>query len=273
MSDILCDYGCGKPGIYTFKNGKVCCSDRSCKCENIRKRTANSVTGIIQSKETRIKRSEFMKGKPSGMKGKYHTKESKEKIGKGSLKTWKENSNQREEFRQRLLDGLSKKMNEVPRDLEKLKKNNEKKRKYMLDGGANYLNSFPRDQKKVKKMIENQRKIKEETGVWIKDKDRTEWDLYNRLVWRITNNLAKKFFNKEELKQRGRKKELGHKNIDHKFSIFEGFKLGIIPIVIGSRSNIDLVDCHYNYSKRSKCSITIEELFSSFEREINERVN
>jgi hypothetical protein len=29
----LCDYGCDKPALYTFKNGKVCCSEKCESCE------------------------------------------------------------------------------------------------------------------------------------------------------------------------------------------------------------------------------------------------
>ena len=83
-------------------------------------------------------------------------------------------------------------------------------------------------------------------------------------MWKFTNLSLKEKYTKEELKLRGQKKEFGHKNIDHRFSIFNGFKLGIIPSIIGSKSNIKLVDCSYNYSKNTKCDITIEELFQKY---------
>jgi hypothetical protein len=253
IENKICDYGCGQPARFKFKNGKSCCSERTSKCENVRRKNSISGTGKVQSKETVQKRVEKLRGKPSGMKGKHHSQESKNKIGIGSLKIWEENPKQREEFKQRMLNGLSKKMHDAPRDPEKLKKNNEKKKQYMLDGQSKRMNEI--------------NKIK---NSWIKDEDLSGWELYHRLVLRITNKSSNEKFTKEELKQRGRKKELGHKQLDHNFSIKEGFKIGILPCIIGSKSNIRLIDCSYNYSKNSKCDITIEELFSKFDEEKNE---
>jgi predicted nucleic acid-binding Zn ribbon protein len=33
---MLCGYGCGKEGIYSFKNGKVCCSEICSKCSSMK---------------------------------------------------------------------------------------------------------------------------------------------------------------------------------------------------------------------------------------------
>lgn len=38
MTDILCDYGCGKPYKYTSKNGKHCCSSHHTKCDGVNKK-------------------------------------------------------------------------------------------------------------------------------------------------------------------------------------------------------------------------------------------
>ena len=37
----MCSYGCGSPGIYMMKNGKLCCSDYHTKCPALRKKNSN----------------------------------------------------------------------------------------------------------------------------------------------------------------------------------------------------------------------------------------
>ena len=39
----LCAYGCGNPALFVFKNGKECCSEKSCMCAVIRKKNSNGV--------------------------------------------------------------------------------------------------------------------------------------------------------------------------------------------------------------------------------------
>jgi hypothetical protein len=51
-----CSYGCGREGIYLFKNGKVCCSNTQSKCDGVRNKIAMSLTGKKQSDETKKKR-------------------------------------------------------------------------------------------------------------------------------------------------------------------------------------------------------------------------
>lgn len=46
---MLCDYGCGEPGVYKLKNGKNCCSSSCNKCSA--QRTKNSV-GLKRSYAT-----------------------------------------------------------------------------------------------------------------------------------------------------------------------------------------------------------------------------
>ena len=52
----------------------------------------------------------------------------------------------------------------------------------------------------------------------------------------------------------------GAYHLDHRFSIFEGFKQGIEPEVIGNISNLEFIPWEDNLSKGSNCSITLEEL-------------
>jgi len=52
----------------------------------------------------------------------------------------------------------------------------------------------------------------------------------------------------------------GAYHLDHKFSIFEGFKQGVEPEIIGNINNLEFIPWEDNLSKGSNCSITLEEL-------------
>jgi transposase-like protein len=52
----------------------------------------------------------------------------------------------------------------------------------------------------------------------------------------------------------------GAYHLDHRFSIFEGFKQSIEPEIIGNISNLEFIPWEDNLSKGSNCSITLEEL-------------
>lgn len=49
-------------------------------------------------------------------------------------------------------------------------------------------------------------------------------------------------------------------HIDHKFSIYEGYKNNLDPIVIASKENLEVIHSKENLSKQQKCSITLNEL-------------
>lgn len=54
----------------------------------------------------------------------------------------------------------------------------------------------------------------------------------------------------------------GSYHLDHKFSISEGFKNNISPIIIGDIKNLEFIPWEENLKKRTKCSITIKELIN-----------
>jgi len=52
----------------------------------------------------------------------------------------------------------------------------------------------------------------------------------------------------------------GAYQLDHKYSIIEGFKNNISPEIIGGIKNLEFIPWEENIKKRTKCSITINEL-------------
>jgi hypothetical protein len=89
---------------------------------------------------------------------------------------------------------------------------------------------------------------------------KSAWDLYREKVENITIKNWKKHYNKINPNNlpRGQQYEL-----DHKFSKTEGFLNNVPPEVIGHYANLELIPKNQNRSKRTKCSITLTELYES----------
>jgi transposase len=60
--------------------------------------------------------------------------------------------------------------------------------------------------------------------------------------------------------KRGKSGVDGAYQLDHKYSILEGFKNGVSPEIIGRIVNLEFIPWEENIKKRTKCSITINEL-------------
>lgn len=89
---------------------------------------------------------------------------------------------------------------------------------------------------------------------------KTEWELYREQVHNFTRKSWQAHQN--EINPlgliRGSKYEL-----DHKYSITEGFRQGVDPKIIGSSANLEIVPKLVNRSKRTACSITLDNLIKA----------
>jgi hypothetical protein len=83
-----------------------------------------------------------------------------------------------------------------------------------------------------------------------------DFKLYQREVWKNTNRNLKFI---KDIDLRGK-----NYHLDHKFSISRGFKRGIIPSIIGSIINLEIISARENLTKNFYCSITEEELFECY---------
>ena len=55
--------------------------------------------------------------------------------------------------------------------------------------------------------------------------------------------------------------ERGHDyHLDHKYSLYEGFKNGVSPKIIGGYKNLEVIKKSKNISKGKKCSIELKEI-------------
>jgi len=97
-------------------------------------------------------------------------------------------------------------------------------------------------------------------GIAIPKEQKTDWELYRE---QVLNHTYKSWQHHQDKinplgLERGSEYEL-----DHKFSITEGFKQGVDPAVIGHFSNLELIPKSVNRSKRIGCSITLEDLLQA----------
>lgn len=95
-------------------------------------------------------------------------------------------------------------------------------------------------------------------GIAISKEKKTQWELYREQVLNVTRKnwiQYQKIINPMNL-TRGPDFEL-----DHKFSIIEGFNNNVPPEIIGHSGNLELLPKKENRAKRTKCSITINQLY------------
>jgi len=119
----------------------------------------------------------------------------------------------------------------------------------------NGLNSYERSALKMKE-------TNEKLGNWITEDQVKDFKDYTRLVWRYTNQNDLSVL--ENIEKRGIQVDNYH--LDHKYSIFQGFKENMPANIIGNICNLEMLVSGKNLSKNRKCSITKEELLSSFEK-------
>lgn len=106
------------------------------------------------------------------------------------------------------------------------------------------------------------RKTRELNGHWVSLNEKTDFEKYKRKVREITVLQPIEKLNNFSLRGRADCNNMNVYQLDHKFSIYEGFKRGILPDIIGHITNLHFIPWLDNSAKSTKCSITEEELFS-----------
>lgn len=112
---------------------------------------------------------------------------------------------------------------------------------------------------------ELRRKREEESGRWLADEQKSDYERYSESVWRFTNRQDLETL--ENYDKRGRLDEDENAyHLDHKFSIKKGFEENIPPEIIGSLKNLEMIPGKKNCAKRAKCSISKEELLNESDK-------
>ena len=99
--------------------------------------------------------------------------------------------------------------------------------------------------------------------------DYNEFMKYRNKVTSLTNKTYRKYKNIINPNNYKRGKGLNDYQLDHKFSILEGYKQHIDSEIISSLPNLELLSSHDNESKGCKCSITKEELLEAYNKVLN----
>jgi len=92
--------------------------------------------------------------------------------------------------------------------------------------------------------------------------------IYLLKVQKLTEReLKKKGGRLKNLDLRGRKHGF---SVDHKFSVYEGFKNNVDPKIISNINNLEMIEQYKNWSKNSKSTITLDKLLNLIEKENGE---
>jgi hypothetical protein len=90
-----------------------------------------------------------------------------------------------------------------------------------------------------------------------------EFEKYRRSVMKITNQQPLQLLkNIEKRAAYGRSDD--PYQLDHRFSVVQGFLQRIAPEIIGNIANLEMLPSVKNNSKGSSCSISLQELLSAF---------
>jgi hypothetical protein len=111
------------------------------------------------------------------------------------------------------------------------------------------------------------RKIREDVGLWIPLENKTDWEIY-----KMQANWIEKMFDLIECPLdfnivgifNCRTNTAGYVR-DHLYSRFEGFKNAVFPEILRHPANCQIILHKDNLSKRHRCNILLEELFTKIQ--------
>lgn len=120
-----------------------------------------------------------------------------------------------------------------------------------------------------KSRIENGIKTKIEKGLIIPDEFLSDYQKYRKQVKKLTEETYKKYkdiINPNNFK-RVTNGNIGYQ-LDHKYSIFEGFLNDIDPHILSNQHNLQMLEWSKNRKKSKDCSISLNELEKLIRNEI-----
>jgi hypothetical protein len=100
-------------------------------------------------------------------------------------------------------------------------------------------------------------------GNWIPDEQQSAFRKYELSMKRATGKFDLATLKNYHL--RGPCGTVGSFNIDHRFSVHEGFLKNIPPEIIGHICNLEMKPWEQNLSKWKRCDITLDELLEAIE--------
>lgn len=296
----LCDYGCGRKANYQLKNGKWCCSSNWQSCPKSRQKNSEVIKNAWRKPETRKKYIEIMNQEYTKKKHKKAMNQIKvkENISKAVSKMWKDPEKRKERIesmnrrvvktkhsdsRSYSIERIKKlyptfsaeeemrynpdkpgeKEIQVHCKYNKCKNSKEnngwftptrdqlERRRYALDNNDGNDGAYLYCSEECKKNC-CLYKLRSDPNTL------SEFKKYQKEVWKETNESYKKYHQRiKNWKFRGKK---GGYDLDHKYSIYDGFINNINPKTIGHWKNLECITLEKNRKKNKNSSITLREL-------------
>lgn len=305
---FLCSYGCGKKGIFELKNGKKCCSKSYNGCETLKLKNSIRCKKIWENKDSIFNSLSYRSKLSKSLKGKIRSKETINKwlIARKGWKFSEDKKNklkeihierckdikvrekfkiQSKKFKRNINNLLEKhplffKYEEVRYNLEKLFDN-------ILQVKCKECNKWfdvkPRQLENRLRSIEypgkngnsffycseickNNSRFYHQKGNNTPERKnkKNRYKIYEQKVRIYTEIEVKKYLDKiENMNLRGL---LYH--LDHKYSIYDGFKNNIDPKIISCWRNLQIISKDDNLIKKSKSCIKLEQLIEETNRNI-----
>lgn len=279
-STILCEYGCDQIAKYKFKYGRYCCSEVWENCPESKKININNIKNLWKTSTYRNKTIKAIKDSRDDLFSK--------KISKQKLKEWNNpNSKLNSHDRNKKLSksqtmGLEKLKIKYPifiklRGEENIKEDSDSKqiiikcdfcnnwfipeREYLYEATFRSTTSLPYFLMFCSEECFKKSGIKTK----IKWKFNEEYKLLEKyrtiVVKKTEKNIRKYGVEIQNLHLRGKGFEL-----DHKFSVIEGFKLNIDPDIISHVKNLEILTIQENKKKLGKSSISLEDLLKEIKK-------
>lgn len=88
-------------------------------------------------------------------------------------------------------------------------------------------------------------------------KNKNGWKRYKFLVWYYTELSYRNY---KDLINPDNYKRGSNYHLDHKYSLYEGFKNNVSPKIIGGYKNLEVIESSINLSKGKKCSIELSDI-------------
>jgi hypothetical protein len=278
LTDKLCEYGCGLIAKYKFKNGKLCCSEKFVICLS---RNNNPMSGSHHDKETKKK---MRKPRNNMVKPIQIETDKLCSFGCGNIAKYKFNHNDNiccsfnltscPTIREKIVissknkkPSLSIETNDLCSfgcgNIAKYEFNNGKLCCSKSQNSCSHMKEINKisTEKHARKTAIKSKKIKIEKGIITADELLPNFQNYRRKVANFTTKSIKKYFSKEDLKNRSRH-GLNSTHVDHILSVFEGFKNYIPPYIIGHICNLRIIPSNDNYVKNRRSDKSLDVLHS-----------
>lgn len=116
-------------------------------------------------------------------------------------------------------------------------------------------------EKAARKAIPKVRESNERNGNWIPVEQQSAFRQYELAMRRATSKFDLTVLENYHL--RGQCGTEGAFNIDHRFSVYDGFKNGVLPEIVGHICNLEMKPWQSNLSKWKRSDITLDELLEA----------